>query len=303
MDLIGSSRLRSLERHLHYVEPGAEVLIGLTDLSQLSEELAVAGFVSGPEAGMRVLPASRGPISRYNAEGRWEVHRDQPKETYYVSFTWEWKLWDGTWRSETVYQERERYPRSWLPAPSVELEVRKGPNDSLVLVTDPLEYIEGNHAALLHRINLLRELFGSAEVLTQELEQYLKVDVRRINWELLPPGEMPWPRLRAHVKPLIDQMGKRKGPTAEGRLKLLAEEGEAASAAVGLAGFRGYIAFDFGENRVLESLYYGNATYVFGPNWEELSQLSKADIIRGDLAKARIVHQPGWEDEVRKWLK
>jgi len=171
------------------------------------------------------------------------------------------------------------------------------------LVTDPLEYIDGNHAALLHRTNLLRELFGSAEVLTQELEQYLKVDVRRVNWELLPPGEMPWPRLQAHVKPLIDQMGKRKGPTAESRLKLLAEEGEAASAAVGLAGFRGYIAFDFGENRVFESLYYGNATYVFGSDWEELSQLSKAEIIRGDHAKARIIHQPGWGTEVRKWLK
>lgn len=303
MILIGKTRLRSLERHLYYVETGSQVVVGLTDLGPLADQLVAAGFPAGLDPGSKVLPAADGPVSRFNAEGRWETHRDKPKETYYVSFEWEWQLWDGTSRSETVYQERKRYAKTWIEAPAVELEIAVGPNGSPTLVTAPLNYVDANHPMLLHRINLLRELFGSAEILTSDLEQYVKVEVKQLNWELLPAGEMPWPRLRAHIRPLIDRMGVRKGPAAERRLQLLAEEGEPNQAAVGLAGFRGYIAFDFGENRVLESLYYGNATYVFGSEWEELSQLSKAEIIRGDLAKARIIHRESWAQEVRQWLK
>jgi hypothetical protein len=303
MILIGNTRLRSLERHLYYVEPGSQVVVGLTNLDPLADQLVAAGFPAGLEPGSKLLPVADGPVGRFNAEGRWESHRDEPKEIYYVSFEWEWQLWDGTSRSETVYQERERYPRTWIEAPAVELEIAVGPDGTPVLVTAPLDYVDANHPALLHRINLLRELFGSAEILTSDLEQYVRVEVQQLNWELLPAGEMPWPQLRAHVKPLIDTMGIRKGPAAERRLKLLTEEGEPNQAGVGLAGFRGYIAFDFGENRVLESLYYGNATYVFDSEWEALSQLSKAEIIRGDLAKARIIHRENWAEEVRQWLK
>lgn len=303
MTLIGKTRLRSLERHLYYVEPGASVIVGLTDLDARSDQLAAIGFPADVEPGLRLLPTAVGPVSHFNAEGRWEKHHDQPKETFYVDFHWEWKLWDGTWQSDTVYQERERYRRTWIEAPAVELEVREGPDGAPVLVSDPLGYTDANQSALLHRINLFRELFGAAEILTAELEQYVKVEVKRLNWELLPAGEMPWPQLQTHVKPLIDGMGVRKGPAAERRLQLLTEAGKPEQAAVGLAGFRGYIAFDFGENRVLESLYYGNATYVFGSDWAELSQLSKAEIIRGELSKARIIHHEGWEAEVRPWLK
>ena len=74
--------------------------------------------------------------------------------------------------------------------------------------------------------------------------------------------------------------------------------------AQGRGGFSGYIVFGFPRKNlyVLESLYYGNATYVFRENWEKLSQLSKAVILSGNLQTARIVHQPGWEKEVRHLL-
>jgi hypothetical protein len=303
MMLIGSTRLRSLKRHLHSVKSGSKIIIGLTELTGRSEQLIAAGFPADAKSGLRLLPAIVGPVSRFNADGRLEKHTDQPKETFYVSFSWEWKQWDGTWQSDTVHQERERYKRTWVEAPAIELELREEEGGALVLASDSLEYIEANEAALLLRINLFRELFGAVEILTEELEKYVKVEVKQLNWEVLPAGEMPWPQLQAHVKPLIDDMGVRKGPAAESRLQLLTEEGKAKQAAVGLAGFRGYIAFDFGKYRVLESLYYGNATYVFGSEWTEVAQLSKAEIIRGDLAKARLIHREGWEAEVRKWLK
>lgn len=302
MILIGNTRLRSIERHLYYVESGAPVVVGLTDLDEYSEQLIRAGFGADPSPGDRLLPASKGPVSHFNAEGRWEKRRDQPMETAYSEFNWEWKLWDGTWMSETRYREYERYPRTKIPPPAVELEVKKSPQGDRVLVTDALDYTAGNKKALLHRINLLRELFGAAAILTENLDQYMKVEVKRLNWEILPAGELPWPKLKNHVRPLIDEMGERKAPVAERRLKILTEDFKPDLAAVGQAGFRGYLVFGFGDTYVLESLYYGNATYVFGKDWEELSRLTKAEIIHGNLQRARIIHREAWEQEIRELL-
>jgi hypothetical protein len=165
MELIGKTRLRSIERHLYYVEEGSPIAVGVTDLdAHQRDALSVAGLPVDLDPGTRVLPAIVGPVSEFNAEGRWEKHRDQPKETYFVDFHWEWKLWDGTWESGTAYQERERFRRTWIEAPSIELEVREDADGNLVLVSDPLDYIGANEEALLHRINLFRELFGTPGV-------------------------------------------------------------------------------------------------------------------------------------------
>lgn len=302
MVLIGSTRLRSLERHLHYVEADAPIVIGLSNLDAHPEQLAAAGFPAVLESGQRLLPAKVGPVSEFNAEGGWERHRDQPKETAYREFNWEWKQWDGTWHSDTVYQAYERYPRTKIEPPAVELEVQEAPGGARVLVTDALTYAAANQAALLHRVNLLRELFGEAQVFTEALEQYTKVELKRLNWQVLPPGEMPWAQLQAHVRPLIDRMGVRKGPVVERRLKVLTEDHEPQFAAVGQAGFSGYLVFGFGELYVLESLYYGNATYVFGQDWEELSQMTKAQVICGNLQQERIIHRQNWEGQICQLL-
>lgn len=74
--------------------------------------------------------------------------------------------------------------------------------------------------------------------------------------------------------------------------------------AIGTGGFHRYMVFGFPRKRlhILESAYYGNATYVFGNSWEELSKLSKAEILSGDLQKARLVHREAWTTEVDKFL-
>lgn len=75
--------------------------------------------------------------------------------------------------------------------------------------------------------------------------------------------------------------------------------------AVGQAGFHGYIVYGYERKGVyvLESLHYGNATYVFGQDWARLSQMTKAEILRDDLHKHRVIHREGWEGEVRKILR
>jgi hypothetical protein len=72
----------------------------------------------------------------------------------------------------------------------------------------------------------------------------------------------------------------------------------------GQAGFEGYLIFGFTEKDlfVLESLVYGNATYVLGSNWESLAGLTKKEILAADLHVARIIHRQGWDSEIARLL-
>ena len=68
----------------------------------------------------------------------------------------------------------------------------------------------------------------------------------------------------------------------------------------GTAGYSGYIAFAFSSKNiyVLDSILYGNATYIFGGNWEEISQLTQKQIIDDNLYKYRIIHDKKWKTEI-----
>jgi hypothetical protein len=173
------------------------------------------------------------------------------------------------------------------------------------VIADPLAHTAENKDALLHCINLFRDLFGECDILTEDLAPFTGLKVRRLNWDVLPKGEMPWSRLQERMNPVVRALGERTAPAADFRLRLLAEEHSPDFAAVGRAGFHGYLIFGFKDSGiyVLESLFYGNATYVFGEDWERLSQMTKAEILEGDLQKDRIIHRDGWDSAMRKLLR
>lgn len=309
MRLVGSSKLRALDRHFKGITRGTPVVIGLADLDRHRGALSRAGFSDPLSVGETVLPTPHGKVSTRNAEGDYIVHRDQPKETAYRQIEWTWTEFRG--RYDRVEQSRivdvpyERYPRTFRPPPSVEPTVSEEAGGGLILSTTVLAYAPQNDEALLHAVNLMRELFGEAEIFTQDLDPLLGVAVRRVNWEVLPHGQMPWPRLRERLQPILSRMGRRTGPVAEDRLKVLTEEHAPDFAAVGRAGFTGYLVFGFEAKRlyVLESLEYGNATYVFAGDWEELSQMTKAQILAGGLYAHRLIHREGWRAQIRRILR
>ena len=75
--------------------------------------------------------------------------------------------------------------------------------------------------------------------------------------------------------------------------------------AIGKGGFGGYFVFGFPKLDIfiLESIYLGNATYVFGDDWQRLSQLTKADILNGQLHKERVIHRSGWKERIQQLLE
>lgn len=55
---------------------------------------------------------------------------------------------------------------------------------------------------------------------------------------------------------------------------------------------------------VFENIEYGNAIYILYDDWDEISKLSRIDLLSGRAGSNfdRIIHSGNWKEEVRKKL-
>jgi hypothetical protein len=301
MRITGKS-IRKLETRLG-VSTGTEVAVAIVDLDGNRETLRELGFDNRPRSGDAVLPPARGPVSRKNAEGEEVVHKDRPKEWVWRLVNARWIEWHGPYAEEHfgVRPRRyKRYPRTQLPPVGFELVATELGTGAIGLVLG--RFVRGrDDESLLFAINLLLEVFGEAEILDADLVTVFEAPMRRLNWKILPRGRRPWSDLQRALRPVVDTLDSTERPVADYRLQLM-HSFEPDFTAVGRGGFRGYVIFGFeGVGRyVLESLYYGNATYVLGENWERISSMTKAEILTESLHEVRIVHTRGWERQLRR---
>jgi hypothetical protein len=257
--------------------------------------------------GTAVLPAAIGPVSRYNAEGRYDVHRDQPMETAYRQAEWHWTEWHGPYEVEKtgiVDVPYERYPRTFLHPPSVELVMATDDMGSRLILADRVTYKPENLGRILHVVNLLLELFGECNVMDADLDSIHQPAITRINWTILPQGRMPWSTLRKELDPIVLKEAKGRQPVLWYRLEAV-DAHKPEFVAVGNGGFSGYLIFAFPDKNlfVLECVRYGNATYVFGDDWERLSQMTKAEILDEGLQQDRLIHRLGWRTALDRLFK
>ena len=304
--VIQKRRIRSLKTNLLNIKDGQKVIFGIKSIDDRKAKLKKIGF-ENTDVGATVLPSPVfGPVSKFNADGKHLIHKDKPKETAYRSTEWHWKQWHGRDvldKSKLVDVPYERYPRTFIDPPSVELQLVASTKGNTILVT-PTYTMGSEDKILLHTINLLLEIFGECYVYTKDLNEVIKADTIRLNWKILPGGKRPWQQLKGELKPIISKALKGKRELIEKRLATI-NDFEPEFTAVGTAGFAGYIIMGFPSSKtfVLESLYYGNATYVLGTDWESISKLTKAEILNETLHKDRIIHCRNWFDRVKNIFK
>ena len=307
--IIHKKRIRNVNPYIRHISDGTKVIVGIPDLQRFSSILTRIGFSEPYQSGQSILPPSTfGPVNLYNAEGKNIVHKDQPMETAYREAEWHWQEWNGPYdrvdQSKIVDVPYKRYPRTFIEPPSIEFMVSIGSTGQTFLVSPPIEKNEKNKEFLLHVINLYLEIFGECQFFTDGLETIMRTPIIRLNWEVLPKGEMPWEQFKKRIEPLIKHAPKGNQPILEYRLETINTFGPDFRA-IGRGGFHGYIIHGFsGKNLfVLESIYYGNATYVFDEKWEDLSKRTKAEILSEKLQKERIIHSERWKNKVINLMK
>lgn len=191
-----------------------------------------------------------------------------------------------------------------MPAPGVELALIQSHDGNLMLTAPMMVYSDENEEIIKHIINMVLQIFKECQFFTENLEAIVETPIESLTWEILPPGPHPGERLREFLNPVFEKAKKGRRPFLEHRLKTI-NEFQPIDSRKGTGGFGGYVIFLFPEKgiRVFESAFYGNATYILGEDWEELSRLSKVEILNADLHLERIVHhRENWEARIRELL-
>ena len=305
--LIKQKRINGLSC-LSCIETGENLVMALRDAMRFKSVLLKLGFSEDLAEGERILPSMLNPTMKRNAEPFYTKDKTKPKEHYFQTLWWTRYEWAG--RGETrevtdfVSIPRERYARTEFEPYSVELILKYDGQGQLIVMTDPISYCQDNEKLLINTINIFLTNFEECEVSNENFENAMLAPIIRLNWEVLPSGDYPWERILDDLKKISENSSK----TAR---KVLVDKCEFINSfqpdfrAYGKSGFKGYVVFGF-TNRtiyVLESVYSNNATYVFGKDWEELSKLTKAEIISGNLQEVRIIHNNNWQKEIYDLLE
>lgn len=300
--LIRQTRVRELTAHLGALVPRTHFRLAVETAHVGAGKLNSSGFAS-LNSGDTLLPGVVGRISRFNADGRFDVDRTQPKTSRFMGTrTWTRREWAGSGQTREVTTDvdiyRECYPRTFVPPPALELTVVDHLGTRLI-VSEPVEWGVTPAADVLHAINLFLELFGECEVRHTNLTALTPPNSRRVNWTMLPPGPQSLQAVTAHVQQVINRAAPSFRGPIHGRLSFMAGRNPD-EVWIGNGGFRSYVAYVFNGKgtAVLESVMPDNATYVFGANWQTVSRLSKADVLSAQHHIARIFHDRRWQARV-----
>lgn len=302
--IIKQKRIRNLKSHLPDGLINQEIYICIPMTDFRTEQLQKIGF-KNLTIGEKVVPAPLfKSIAYYNANGSFRIRKDLPKETFTIEREWHWTLFNGEEQSRIVYIDRERYHREAVPAPEEALTIFESSKGTILVSSRKLVYTADSENALKHIINLFLEIFGQCSIHNSRLDEIIPAPTIRLNWNVLPKGKTPWEKVHEALSPLLARTVKPSMRTAIldrfDRLNKLNPD----FVAIGNGGFYGYLVYGFpSKNKfILESIYSGNAIYVLGADWAEVSKLSKSEIIKSELMIERIVHKDFYWNRVSKYI-
>lgn len=249
------------------------------------------GFEATPAEGDSILPAAVGPATIYNAHGKEIIRRDLPMETRSRMINTSWQDWHGQTHFGIQTRDYDAYPRDLIPPPEEFLTAMR--KDGHIVAASRIIQRDEPEADIVNLLNIFLESFPDFEIVRPDLTA--PTQVRRISWKILPQGQYPFERARRALDDYLHKLPKDDRATATERIKTITRHNPD-FIAVGLGGFSDYVVFGFTDRRrfVLESPNTGNATYIFRNDWEQLSRLSKREILQDNLQEARLVHNARW---------
>lgn len=294
--MIQRKSVRNLNRYL--VDVGAnEKFYAYVQVSNVSPDiLGRYGLAKSITEGARICPWPIGPKTKFNVWGKNVPLKDMPKIKKYREAVI--KDWHGNYHDIDIPYMGYMYEH--IDSPNVELTVIKLDNE-LVILSPVMK--NDNSSYNLHVVNLFLEVFGECDFLHEDLTVMIKkLPIERVNWEILPEGKLVWEKVASGLG--ISQSKAKKKLAEKYRFEHL-DKHMPAKVYQGMNGFHGYLVFDFPKAGVviMENMLYGNATYVIEHNWEEVSKLTKGEVIANNLAKDRVVHSARrWKSDIDKIL-
>ena len=274
-------------------------------LNKLNKDNLIVGIHADDEdlnkiklfnVGDSIVPSPTcGKYCDINANGYEYIDKDKPKENRYVCTIWTYPFGNIYANKVPIDQYRDCYPKVFVKPTEIEMQLVNNKDGDLFIVAVFNNYV--NDDLRLLAINLFVEVFGRCSIFENNL---IVAEKRvRLNWEILPPGEKP----SSHIIKILRDKKQDTDTFDVERLKKL-EKYRAETIGEGINGFFGYYAFVFNNICILESAFYGNATYIIPKeNWEILSQKTKQELFDNNLLLSKIIHNENWEPRLRAEFK
>lgn len=293
-----------VDSYLSEFQEGEEICLILNNPTTHIDKLEKIGFNPSLIIGSSILPKAIGSISSFNANGKFELLRKEPKETYNVEREFEWLAYGKHQMSKSVIFTYNRFKRKLIDAPNLELIITKDNDNNKIVSSRLIKFTNENKMLIKHQINLFLELFGECQLVDKNLLSRIKTPIKRLNWNLLPKGKMPWVKLEEHLNKKTDISSTQNYKEIYARINYI-NSFEPDFYATGNGGFNDYVVLGF-ENKnifVLENRKPQNATYIFKNNWTDVTKLTKAEILRENLQDNRLIHNLNWKKDIKEILE
>lgn len=241
----------------------------------------------------------KGIYARRNRNGIIWILKDLPKVT--KTYWWEspnfgdpTKGYHSNYRDIQVYQRQLEPPRDWEITLSilVEDESHLRIKAEIATVLDRQDnYFKKD---LFFAINLLQEQFRDCHVFAASTTDEDMARITTVGWEIFPPGTLD--RTLAVITGKMRTQSPIRQREIQNRAEALSRL-HPSEYIVGTGMNSRYFGAKYGDNVVVfENVDYGNALYILFDNWQEISQMSRIDILkRHEKDFIRIIHKNGWE--------
>lgn len=300
--MIEGNFLKNLSRIIAEAKGAQEVLFAVAKAKVTDFKLNIAGLNHLVDEGDSIVPGEVGKISSFNASGKEVKRKDLPLIKKTIPQYRTWKDWHGREHDGIQHRTMDVYPVDFVGPPAEKLIVRIIDGEHYI-VSRPLS-LSVAQDEILHLANLFLEIFGRFEIFDVVKQKITSVPTRQLHWEVLPSGKYPWAKAAGYVTPYLSKLTPSEKGVIEHRMREISKY-EPDFLATGRGGYSGYFVYGFEKRSLyfLESCQLNNATYVFGDDWEDLSALSKGEILNGDEKFERVIHDKKWTGKIRAMLR
>lgn len=231
----------------------------------------------------------------FNADGRWILLHDRPKELRCFVRTFCLRDWQGNVHYGSCVQERLCYQRKLLPPAELAFYVENN-----VLFSPLLTNEDACMERIKQAINVVLEMVGHCEIWTAEKSPaFLPTNQIDVPWEILRSGTQDQSAWNSYIQKAVECKSEAQKVEIRDRHEHLWKM-QPEFCVLGTQNFFGYVVYGFPAINLFlfESNQINNATYVFLGNWEQASRLTKTEVLSNSVQEARIYHTGQWKEHL-----
>ena len=249
-----------------------------------------------------------GSVSKENIHGKEITHKDRPKVDKDIYFGERPNYGDWSNGSFSLWQRRLVYQKSFIQPRGYSLQIeiheynklQKTWKVTFKVNTDMAINSASFEDDLLFALSLLNEVARKNDVFTSDVTPEQIATAKHVSWEIFPRG-------KRDIKTLITKRLFNYTPEYTKNIidrASVIDELKPQQFIFGTEITNDYYGAQFHKNLIIfENVKYGNATYILYENWEELSKLSRTEILNSQNNFDRIIHDSNWEKKLRDTLQ